>query len=132
MATIHRFEELEIWKLARLYCKEIFPLTCVAPFSKDYRFRDQINDSSGSIMDNNAEGFERGGKNEFIQFLSIAKGSCGESRSQLYRALDRNYITETELESLVKRSEEISNKPGGFISYLNQSTHQGLKFKDRK
>lgn len=132
MATIHRFEELEIWKLARLYCKEIFPLTWVAPFSKDYRFRDQINDSSGSIMDNIAEGFERGGKNEFIQFLSIAKGSCGESRSLLYRALDRIYITETELESLVKRSEEISNKLGGFISYLNQSTHQGLKFKDRK
>jgi len=132
MATIHRFEELEIWKLARLYCKEIFPLTWVAPFSKDYRFRDQINDSSGSIIDNFAEGFERGGKNEFIQFLSIAKGSCGESKSQLYRALDRNYITETELESLVKRSEEISNKLGGFISYLNQSTHQGLKFKDPK
>lgn len=132
MGTIKRFEDLNIWQLSRQYCKEIYPLTCMDEFAKDYKLKNQINDSSGSIMDNLAEGFERSGKNEFIQFLSIAKGSCGESRSQLYRALDRNYISEKDLEELVKKSEEISNKIGSFINYLNQSDYPGLKFKDRK
>ncbi|HSK11910.1 MAG TPA: four helix bundle protein [Phnomibacter sp.] len=132
MATINRFEDLEIWQLARAYCKRVFPLTCIEPFSRDFKLRDQINDSSGSIMDNIAEGFERMGKNEFVHFLTIAKGSCGESRSQLYRAFDRQYIDETTLAELVQTSEIISRKTGAFIQYLNTSDHPGAKFKDRK
>lgn len=97
MAGFKTFEEIDAWKNARVLADRIFKLTLEGPFSKDYKLRDQINGASGSIMDNIAEGFERGGNREFIQFLSIAKGSAGEVRSQLYRASDRNYITEDQL-----------------------------------
>jgi four helix bundle protein len=132
MATIKKFEDLEIWQLAREFCIQVYPITCREGFIKDYRFRNQLNDSAGSIMDNIAEGFERAGKNELIQFLSISRGSCGESRSQLYRAFDRGYMVEEELTQLVELNELISNKTGSFMNYLNHSDFQGIKFKDRK
>ena len=94
---IECFEDLDIWQDARELCKIIFSKTSVGPFVKDFRFRDQIKALSGSIMDNIAEGFERGGNKEFIQFLYTAKGSCGETRSQSYRAFDFEYITQDEL-----------------------------------
>jgi four helix bundle protein len=94
MATIKSFEEIEAWQRARPLSKEIFELKIFGSFSKDYRLRDQINRSTGSIMDNIAEGFERGGTKEFIQFLAIAKGSAGEVRSQLYRARDRKHLND--------------------------------------
>ena len=86
--TTERFEDLEIWQEARDLCRRVRELTSRGDFCRDFKFRDQIRDSSGSIMDCIAEGFERGGNKEFIQFVSIAKGSCGETRSQSYRAFD--------------------------------------------
>ena len=92
MATIEKFENLDIWKLARILSKEIILNSKNTELKTDFKLRDQIKGFSGSVMDNIAEGFERDGNLEFSQFLSIAKGSAGESRSQLYRAFDSGYI----------------------------------------
>src|SRR5258707_1713404 len=101
MATITKFEELEIWQMARELANEIFEVFSNSePFSRDYKLKDQINGSSGSVMDNIAEGFERGGRNEFINFLTYSKGSAGEVKSQLYRAMDRKYITKEQFDHL--------------------------------
>lgn len=103
MGKINTFEDLEVWKKARELSKAIYEFTQNGSFSKDYSLKDQINKTTGSIMDNIAEGFDRGGNREFIQFLSIAKGSAAEVRSQLYRALDRNHINPSEFESLIEK-----------------------------
>ena len=92
MATIKRFEELDVWKLSRELCKKTGELVDNGVLKNNFRLIGQVEGSSGSIMDNISEGFERGTRAEFIQFLGYSKGSCGELRSQLYRILDRNYI----------------------------------------
>ena len=90
MATIKRFEEIDAWKISRELCLKIGVIIDEGNFKKTFRLIDQIEGSSGSIMDNISEGFERGTRAEFIQFLGYAKGSCGEFRSQLYRAVDKS------------------------------------------
>ncbi len=125
---VERFEDLEIWKEARSLCRFIFEITEKDPFCIDFKLRDQIKTSSGSIMDNIAEGFERNGNKEFVQFLSIAKGSCGECRSQSYRAFDYQYIKEDILEDLIQRTTQLSKKISAFISYLKRSDFKGSKY----
>jgi len=128
MATIQRFEDLEVWKKAREMCKFISELTQKEHFSRDFSLKDQIKRSSGSVMDNIAEGFERGGNREFINFLTYSKGSLGEVRSQSYRAFDYNYITDEEFNTLIADSISLSERIGKFISYLRNSDYKGVKF----
>ena len=128
MATIQNFEDLEIWKLARVLCSEIYIIISTTALKNDYKLKEQINSSSGSVMDNIAEGFERNGNKEFRQFLSISKGSCGETRSQLYRILDRKYIENEKFNELKDLTILINNKIGSFIQYLNKTEYKGQKF----
>jgi four helix bundle protein len=122
-----QFENLDIWKESRELCKDIYRITNYELFSKDFRFRDQIRASAGSIMDNIAEGFERNGNKEFIQFLYVSKGSCGETRSQLYRAFDINYINEEEFNVLYNKTYHLSKSISNFIQYLKNSIITGHK-----
>jgi len=129
MSKVERFEDLKVWQLARELCKEIHKLTLKDSVSRDFKLVGQIKSSSGSIMDNIAEGFERDGNKEFIQFLSISKGSCGETRSQLYRAVDNEYITQEEFDLAYDKTLECSKMLKGFISYLKDSELKGNKYK---
>jgi len=131
MATFNSFTEILAWQKARELSKTIFNLTCKGTFSRDFGLRDQINRSTGSIMDNIAEGFNRGSKNEFVNFLSYSKGSTGETLSQLYRALDRGHISIEEFHKHKSTTEELLKMTGSFMIYLNSSEYRGLKFKDR-
>jgi len=127
--TVEKFEDLEIWQEARMLSKVIFEKTERKPFRNDFKLKNQIKGSSGSTMDNIAEGFERGGNREFIQFLSIARGSCGETRSQLYRAYDYKYITKEELRELCRRCIKLSKQISSFMKYLKKCKYEGSKFK---
>lgn len=132
MSTIKRFEEIKSWEKARDLNKMIGKLIDSGRFKKNFRLIDQIEGSAGSIMDNIAEGFERSGNREFLQFLYIAKGSCGEFRSQLYRMIDREYITKEEFDLLYNMACEIIALLQKLINYLEQSELKGTKYKNRK
>ncbi len=128
MTSINRFEDLEVWKLA-IECADIaYDLTSSGEFSRDYALRDQLRRACISIFSNIAEGFERDGNREFANFLSIAKGSCGEARSQVLFAFKRGYISETQFNELTDRLLQTNNQISGFRAYLLQSDLKGRKF----
>ena len=129
MSTIQRFEDLEAWKISREVTKDIYKLSSSGLFSRDFGLRDQIRRASVSIMSNIAEGFERDGDKEFVQFLAIAKGSAGEVRSQLYVALDQEYVSEIEFDSVYQKLTENSRVISGLMKYLQQSEFKGKKFR---
>ena len=116
-------ENINGWTLKRIY-----EMSGKGEFVKDFSHKDQVNRSAGSIMDNIAEGFERGGKKELIQFLFISKGSSGEARSQLDRAFDKKYLTSQELESSKDKVLTIGKQLSGFIHYLKTSELKGSKY----
>jgi len=129
MATIKCFEEVEAWKLARSFYNLLGKLIDEGRFKTNFGLIDQIDRASGSIMDNIAEGFERGSKAEFLVFLGYAKGSAGEVRSQLYRALDRKYISQKEFDELHVHIIHISSCIQRFIEYLISSKMGGIRKK---
>lgn len=130
MATIKRFEDLEIWQEARRLSIKVIHLSKSTDLKNDFKLRDQIKGSSGAVMDNIAEGFERDGNLEFRQFLSVAKASAGESRSQLYRIFDNDYINHDEMHRLTSEYETLSKRIANFINYLNKKDFKGTKFKE--
>ena len=126
---IDRFEDLEVWQLAREICQDIEIIFETTPLAKRYSLKDQMDRSSGSIMDNVAEGFGRGGSLEFRNFLGYAKGSCTELKSQVYRSFDKKLISETSFLNLTEKCDKENAKLGSFISYLSRTEHKGIKFK---
>ena len=130
MSTIKRFEDLDVWKESRALNKTIGSIIRVKKFEHNFRLINQIEGSSGSIMDNIAEGFERGTRNEFIVFLGYSKGSCGELRSQLYRAFDRKYIEQQQFDELLKLASRISEMIYGLMLYLKKTKIDGVRKKE--
>jgi len=132
VATYERFEDLPVWREARTWAGQIYQLTRKGPFRDDWGLSQQIQRAAVSVMSNVAEGFERGSNREFIRYLFIAKGSTGEVRSQLYLALDLDYITQSEFQAAHRQCISISQQLGNFIGYLKNSEYQGAMFKEDK
>jgi four helix bundle protein len=122
---IERFADIEGWQLGRILTREVYREVAAGPFSKDWALKDQIVRASGSIMHNIAEGFDGGSNAEFIRFLGYAHRSCTEVQSQLYVALDQNYIDAGRFNELYKMAAEARSKIGGFIKYLRNNPKPG-------
>lgn len=131
MSELERFEDLIGWQRARDLTREVYRVSASGAFGKDYALRDQIRRATISVLSNVAEGFERGGDNEFVQFLAVAKGSAGEVRSQLYIALNQGYLSEGQFKELSQKAAEISRLLSGLIAYLQTSELKGSKYRSR-
>ena len=129
MAQINRFEDIEAWRKGRELARQIYQITSYESFSRDFGLRDQIRRAAVSILSNIAEGFERGGDREFRQFLSLAKGSTGELRAQLYVALDAGFVSQEQFEHLHALAVETGRLIAGFMRYLADSDLRGSKYR---
>jgi four helix bundle protein len=128
MAHYSTYQDLDIYTLAREVSRDVWNLINNSSLGNDYKLRDQINGSSGSIMDNIAEGFGRGGNKEFINFLSYSRGSCCETEAQLQRALDRNHLSKSEYDVIFNKTQNLTDQISKFINYLKSSNRKGSKF----
>jgi four helix bundle protein len=129
MARLERFEDVDAWKVARELTNSIYRVTAIGEFAHDFGLRNQIRRASVSILSNIAEGFERGGNKEFLQFLSQAKGPCGELRAQLYVAADQAYIDDIQFRELIEQTTRASRLIAGLMKYLQTSNLRGSKYK---
>jgi four helix bundle protein len=129
MATFKRFEEIESWKLARKLTNRVYKVSSQGEFAKDSSLRNQVRRAAVSIMSNIAEGYDRSGTGEFVQFLSTAKGSAAEVRCQLYIALDQGYIDPKTFEELAKVTVDTQFLIGGLINYLRRSGYKSTKYR---
>ena len=129
MSKINYFEEIEAWKNARVLSQKIYNLTRTGYFSKDFGLKDQIRRAAVSVSSNIAEGFERNAKNEFLYFLSVAKGSAGEVKSLLYIALDEGYIQKASFDETSELVNKTSRLIGGMMRYLKKSKIKGARYK---
>lgn len=127
--AIPSFEGLKVWQEARKLTNRIYDITKQPSFSKDFGLINQIRKASISIGSNIAEGHERGGTQEFLQFLSIAKGSSGEVRSQLYLALDQGYAGKEICEQLIDDFKKLTIMINNFMKYLKTTDYKGMKYK---
>ncbi|WP_136464820.1 four helix bundle protein [Flagellimonas onchidii] len=132
MARVDSFEGLEVWKISREICQFVEELFQQTDLGRNYALRNQMERSSGSIMDNIAEGFGRGGNKEFHNFLSFSKGSCSELKSQFYRAYDKKLISDAQYNKGIELTELEINKIGAFMYYLRNSEIKGVKFKKKE
>lgn len=126
--TFKQFEDLPIWQAARQQHSLIVEFSLKEGLSKDYKLKDQVRAAAGSVMDNIAEGFGRGGNKEFVNFLTIATGSHAEARSQVYQLFDRGYISDLEPDSFVAKSKQLEEQLSAFIQFLLRSDLKGSKF----
>ena len=129
MATFNKFEEIECWKKARELTRRIYEITNQPAFARDFGLKDQIRRAAVSVMSNIAEGYDRSGTAEFVQFLATAKGSAAEVRCQLYVAADQGYIQEQHFHELNFLASETSRMLAGLMKYLRASGYKGTKFK---
>jgi four helix bundle protein len=121
---ITRFEEIEAWQIGRDLSQFVYRVVKKEKFSKDYGLKDQVCRASVSIMANIAEGFDSGSRAEFARFLSYAQRSCSELQSEIYVALDQDYITKKEFDEIYLLASKVKSKIGAFIKYLKQGTQK--------